>query len=164
MAPMESRPFKEIKMKKRNIPPFRNVQAKSVITDCLQDVVFFGKSRSIKEGELSQVPVSLGTLSAEKDHIFDNPQNACIDTSAVLPEASTPLNARSGWICNLDDCLRLLKALSDFLAEGSKPLGGCLNGCTVNVLVLLIATVGLITGHYWLLTAVLLPMLTKHLL
>jgi len=146
---------------KKKPPPPRSAPTQSLRTDCLQDVVFF-KSRDIKEveeEELSQVPVSLDSLSLKKSHISDNSQNVCYDVSDRTAEASNHLNVRSRYIRNLDDCLRLLKALSDFLADNYKPLGGCLSGCTINILSLSIATVGLITGNYWLLIAVVLPML-----
>jgi hypothetical protein len=128
-------------------------------------MVFF-QSRNIKkkkEEELPQVPVPLDTPSAEKDHVSNNSQDVCNDASDESVEASTFLNLLSRYIRNLDDCLRLLKALSDFLVDSYKPLGGCLSGCIVNIIALLMTTVGLRTGNYWLLTVVVLPILKRLL-
>lgn len=148
-------------MRKNKRPPSRSTPTQSMRTNCLQDMVFF-QSRNIKkkkEEELPQVPVPLDSPSTEKDHASNNSQDVCNDASDESVEASTFLNARSRYIRNLDDCLRLLKALSDFLVDSYKPLGGCLSGCTVNILVLVMAIAGLMTGNYWLLAAVVLPIL-----
>ena len=139
-------------MKKKKPPPPRSAPTQSLRTDCLQDVVFF-KSRNIKKGEedLPQVPVPLDSLSLKKNHISDNLQNACYDACDETPEAFFHLNARTKF----DDQLCLLKTLADI----SKPLGWGLSVCTASILSLLVTIVSLATGNYWLLIAVVLPML-----